>query len=258
MIDFIVFTKDRPAQYDLLIRSLMPWADIGVRVSTLYKRTSSEMHKSYELSVGSPLLCEESTFKRGLLELLSYCKYDRVCMMPDDNVMLSVPMRDQVKYLSANRCSSIRLHPKVTFCQPANKQMKVPELETLPYGYRWQLKGTDRSTCWGYPQCIENIHDRKTLIKHIEKMAVCRNSGDLEVSMGAMYADATEMVCLKQPYTVNIPWNRVLDTNNPTVKGFSVEDGMNRFLKGERLSLQSVQSHAPSNACHIEIEPVWE
>ena len=255
--DVVVFTKKRPAQYDLLMRSIIVhWGGVAGHILSIYKKTTDKVDELYQAACGSEFLIEEKkSFSEMLIYALRVLPSDKVVMLADDNVVLRCPTQYEIEQAKKYECFSLRLHPMIDYCQPASKKITVPKLKNHPHHISWDVRETEKNLCWGYKNPIENVHDRKGLLKLCQRIGFM-HSGDLECAMGQLYQTENTMASFLTPCLVNIPMNTILPTSNPS-SGATVDDLIKKYDDGYRISYHDIVSGLAQNACHVEKEPKW-
>jgi hypothetical protein len=263
MIDFIIFSRNRAAQLDLLLRTLYKKADGFInKVTVLYKSDSAEYQMGYEMVIKNYTGIEwkkETSFQNDFEKIVNTTdKY--VCMLPDDAVICN-QFDDQIKsgLRSIHKVAglSIRLHPKVDYCYPANKKMVIPKLEHVLFTemYAWDVKTVaDQHTCWGYPHNIDNIYSTAYL-KIILTGLKYNNPNSLEAAMNC-HRRLSLMICFSKSYHVLIPCNKVQDGTSRT-EGGTAEELNNRFLSGEKINDPWPDGLTGNTSAQVTTEFAW-
>jgi SAM-dependent methyltransferase len=267
-LDLVVFSKDRPAQLELLLRSakkhFAEWDAIRWSVVLLasdeayaagYDRVRA-LHPEFDYvdesqHPGTP-------FKELVLSRLG----DRACVafIVDDNVVRA-PFSLDTREFAAFRadpeilCLSVRMSPQVAHSYPTDEVTPPPRFEGgRPRTWAWDgLPGG-----WGYPMSIDFHVFRREEILPLLRAVEFTNPNSLEAALAARPLPGAKMVCLPETPIMNLAVNRVQEVYLNRHAGLHHQAELNaRFLGGERLALEPIEAVRPVST-HHEVELEWE
>ncbi len=258
-LDLIVFSKDRPAQLDLLLRSLQRCVlgDRRVRARVLFAASDGGFAAGYRL-VGERhgarvQMVGERSFRDDTRALLADAT-PAVLFLVDDVVVLKPfgPDLPALRAFLGDRtlaCLSLRLHPGIKRCY--TKGHETPPPAFLP-GLRWAWRG--QAGDWGYPMSLDGHVFRREDIVPLVATREFRHPNSLESVLAEQPLAQELMVCQPAASVVNIPANRVQGDFPNRSMGGDVAAMNRRFLAGEELDLEAVLAAHTGEAVHQEIE----
>lgn len=225
MNDVLIFSKDRAAQLDLLLRSIQRHAPcIYSTVTVLYRGTNQAFSQGYTrcFSEHAPTkFVLETDFEADTRRWLSFAG-EHVSFLVDDDVF----------YRDA-------LAPR-----------------TLP----WSFRGGD----YDYPLSVDgNVYEHHTIQAVLAVIGKgWHNPTQLEARMhGAREAAPfTSVIPCEPPCLAGLPWNRVSQSSGMAYLGPN-PDSLNRaYLNGHRLDLDLIGAQLRSQvpAAHMNVQAAWE
>lgn len=245
----IVFSRDRPAQLELLLRSLRFNAPNDT-TRVLWTATEDEFARGYEKFV----VWNETTildFNERLREILAGATDDLVTFFCDDDVMYRRdPGHDQI----------LRWHPEIlTF----SLRLGTENTRRLPKGFPlWDWTRLER-TDFGFPGSIDGHTFRIADVWEMLGQDYIENPTQLETILAhrvrAIQKRRPLMACYPFQAIVGVPVNRVSpDSGVDHGLRFPQEtkEMNDRFLRGERIDLEALDFSGVSG-CHHEIPYVW-
>jgi hypothetical protein len=278
VISPLVFSRDRPAQLDLLLRSLetnaagLVWSPI-----VLYRATDSRYARGYELCFTQHRETRfvperEGQFEqqvRRLLHTVGALGFV-MCLCDDDVVYQSVATlgRDPVEVLETRPdvlCFSLRLGLNTQVCYPLAR--RHADLALAPLGKGTQTWDWTQATegDFSYPASLDgNIFRTGDLLQALQG-ETWHNPNSLEDAL----VRGLRTLNPRRPFMashfmsslVGIPLNRTTQTHQTNrvadIAGASLEEMNERYLGGERLAPGMVEA-ALVDAAHCEFAPVWE
>lgn len=213
-IDCLIFSKDRPAQLDLLLRSIDRHAARRYRkVQVLWAASSGEYALGYNRLAsrfGAPYwLIQETDFELDVRRWLHHSlRSGVISFLVDDDV----------------------------FYRDATDPLELP----------WSYRGGD----YDYPFSLDgNVYAKADIVKLLDGLHF-RNPTELE-AFGHTHRKRLPFteVAHGEPCLVGIPANRVSVSSGMPHMGVDLEMLNSRYLAGERLSLPSIEfdvgAHAP-------------
>jgi hypothetical protein len=264
IIDQVIWSKDRPMQLDLLLRSFLKfaWHKMPGTTYVLYSYSADEYGGGYNIvkdrfsSINHIVFIREEKFDRNLKSILRESTAEFVLGNSDDNVFIN-PLVSPPVWEGCNVVAfSLRLHPGVTYCQPAGLCIKKPYM----YGTdvrAWKWEACNRLGCWGYPHaCDSNVYRREYWYDLIKK-ARFKSPAPMEIYMDEHRDGAPPyMLCFNKPVLINICNNRVQDTVNEC--GSITAQRLNGlWLEGKQINLESLIG-LTANQCHVIKEYDYE
>lgn len=253
MTKWIIFSKDRAAQLDLLLRSMeryMPSAHPFI----IYKATGYEFAEGYQQLKRTYPQCHwvpQSNFRLDVMNLL--CA-ETTAFLTDDDVFIDHYRHGTDEYNEFTRngqvaCLSLRLHPGVTYSYTKDIELTPPAFTP---GKMRMFTWKGRQSYWGYPMSLDGHIFKTEDLKAVMSAIDFNSPNELEGMMAADPIDRPMMICFDKPKIINIPLNLV----NDTVKNRSMEWDVSKindmFLNGRRLQIDVPDN---LNSCHVEIKP---
>ena len=203
MLDLVVFSKDRPAQLDLLLRSMRrffpEYRDQAVSVLftasapafddgyAVVRDAFSELRWVDERTAGVP-------FREATLSLLG--NRPLTAFMVDDNVFrapfgLSGPEMDLFAADPEILCLSLRMAPWMDYCYPLDSRTPPPAFER---GTVWSWPGAPGD--WGYPMSADGHLFRTTELAPLVARLPFANPNTLEAALAADPLPSPKAICL--------------------------------------------------------------
>lgn len=252
----VIFSRDRPAQLDLLLRSLSQ-NSIWEPAKVIWYASTEEFSDGYQEVVdedGSswwPTSTED--FSGDLREHLRATNDETVTFLCDDDVLYRRPEADPRRMLIDERVLTVSLR-----LGRGNRQMPIPERFPV-----WDWTILERHD-FGFPCSIDGHTFRVADVLAMMGSDRIENPTALETVMAHRASLFTEtrplMACFEQQCLVGVPVNRVSETSGvPAGERFpaSTEELNERFLGGERIDLDALD-FSGVDACHYEIPFVWK
>jgi len=265
MINVVIFSKDRPAQLELLLRSMKRFfVELSmVQTHILYKYTNDEYRRGYEKtklyhSEFDYVLEQPGKFREQTINLVNPINQATMFMVDDmvfkDFLALrTVPIK---KLLSDDSiaCVAIRMCPRINYCYTEKRETPPPKFtEDLMWFWKDSLLKGD----WKYPMSADSSVFRTEDILPLLKNLSYENPNTLEGTLAAHPIDKPYMICYKDSLVFNIPVNKV-QTANGNHCGNIPADYLNReFLKTKRISMSNIEFFK-NTACHQEIPLILE
>jgi SAM-dependent methyltransferase len=264
-LDLVVFSKDRPAQLELLLRSakrfFRGWQDANW--SVLYTASNDDFDAGYRrVRAEHPEFRyidereHDKPFKELTLDLVG--QSELLAFVVDDNVFkepfqLEAPELHAFRADSSIACLSARMCPRMFHCYPTDEITPIPAFER---GTVWDWREAEGG--WGYPMSVDfhifRSADMVPLLREVEFF----NPNSLEGALAAKPLAAPKMICLPEAAVVNLPVNRVQDTAlNRNAGTFEAADLNAEFVSGRRLALEPIAG-VRNVSTHHEMDLTWE
>lgn len=241
-LTFIAFSKDRPAQLDLLLRSLRRHAP-DVPLAVVYT-AAEELHEH-----GYAIAREEhpwvtwvdernySSFREATLELVRTAART-VAFLVDDIIFTHDLDLDAAPVRALDEdpevmCCSLRLDPGKTYCYALDIEM-VPPPRDGDGAFAWR----DCPGDWGYPMSIDGHIFRTAELLPLLETLDFKNPNTLEDVMARHPLPHPKVTCLDVARLINIPDNRVQDIAENRHAGGDPRRLTLAYLAGRRLDLE--------------------
>lgn len=274
MISTIVLSKDRPAQLDLLLRSIKRNGGeaIGGRFSSVtvlarfsegYKEVRDE-HDLVAFAFGDAAQFEDDV--RWALDQAG----EFVCFMCDDGILYrpletTLP-QTALRINPQTLCFSLRLGRDTTTCYPSGVEQGLPPEFGEPFCqvWDWTRHPTEPGLSdFGYPGSIDAHVFRTADVQQMLAGRCFPNPTALECALvDGCFELADErplMACYPHSVYVGNPINRVSEQSNVRYGErfpLSADECRERFLSGLRIDLDALDFSAV-NGAHTEIELQW-
>lgn len=263
----LVFSKDRPLQMDLLLRTLHANVAHAPEIHVLYRASSDAYREAYDrvFSENNTLNIvphTENAFREDLLRICRSSDCNSVMFLVDDIAFIRPVNLDEIAALSQRgHIVSIRLGQNITRAQTEGgairrmPPMKPVEGMTSRF-LSWKWNDADPGH-WSLPTALDgNVLPLPDLIPVLEATAF-KAPNSLEAAIGQyrfLFKYSTG-VCYDLPRIVNFPLNSVKteDFDFPHM-GMSVDDMLVVYNKGGRLDISDFP-HAEHNSPHMEWIP---
>ena len=240
MIRFVVFSKDRPAQLDLLLRSIERFVPRAAHTAVVYTAAEELHDRGYAEVRGAHPWAEwvdereAGGFKAATLRLVAEAG-DRIGFLVDDIVFTHPLALDGAPLAALDAdpevlCCSLRLDPGKTYCYALDQPMAPPPATT------WHWEGMEGD--WGYPMSLDGHIFRTAQIAPLLERLTYRNPNELEAALAEAPLALPKVTCFDVARIVNVPDNRVQDTAPNRHGGGSAARFTPALLAGRRLDLE--------------------
>lgn len=259
-----MFSKDRPAQLELLLRSLKRfwsgWEEH--RIAVLYAATSAAFARGYEevrsLHPEFGYVAEAGSgksFRDHVLGMFGPEPY--VAYLVDDNVFvrglaLYGPEWELFAADPEVMALSLRMAPHMDYSYPADLHSPPPAFER---GTVWEWRGQEGD--WGYPMSLDGHVFRTAELRPLMESLEFKNPNTLEEALALQPLPNPKLVCLPEAVVANIPANRVQTENQNRHTGGTAERLNAMFLAGARLDLEPLVG-LRANAPHTPVALRWQ
>ena len=269
-IGVIIFSKDRSAQLDLLIRSMKRFAPALVANSSIIylstKKIFSDGYAKFEELHPEVKMINQKDYK-DFKECLDSsidlsCKFTMLLVDDDVFVRPFVFGAEEFKILveSSVLAYSSRLYPGITRCYTRNCDSPPPKLSD---SLAWKWSECSDSTDWGWPGSVDgNIYKTSDLEEMVSSGSYTAPNS-LEWAMMKWISSksclGSIMFCGKSSTVINIPSNVVQEDHPDKSRnsGFSHEVLNMMFIGGRQISMSNIAGVMP-NSPHVEISPIFE
>jgi hypothetical protein len=276
----VIFSKDRPAQLELLLRS---WSEQAPEwpqfaVSVLYKSSDAEFERGYDFvrdAYPSVFFQPEDgsrTFNGHVLALIEREEREFFHFLADDSVFVrGYRTKDEPFELLRNRrdvaAVALRMSPRINHAQPINLSTPRPPLRGNVWSRKQRPLWAERITRlfgvhsargdWYLQINVDgNVLRYGEFREHFRRLPEIGHLNRIEKVFLEHPLPQQYLVCYPESRLVNLALNRVDPHSNYPFGGHTAMEFNRRFLAGERLSYRSLVGLQP-NACHIVVEPEW-
>lgn len=264
MINILIWSKDRAAQLDILLRSWYEKLSIPAYLTVIYKASNQEYEVGYNLlkqSYKQVVFVNQNdhSLTSLTLDFLRDNKEKYVGFSTDDMFIyrpfnLSGETLDEVFKISD--VFSLRLGFN-TLMQDCHRKIYQPALNNLVYnngeiiGWRW----TDYQPLhnYGYPGALD-LHIFPSQLMRLMANNDFTTTNELETSLFQQrYAFRPFLFSPKNSVAVNVPINNI---SNVTISGqifsYSLEELNTKFIAGQRFTYEFEESEIIG--CHQELK----
>lgn len=265
-IQVIVFSKDRPLQLDLTLRSFLRHSldAPGIAVRVLYKASSSRLRSLYnELKRAYPdaQFIDEGSFRHDLLLLLSMHEY--VLFVVDDTIFVrnfSLPACAETLGRTTDAIGvSLRLGRNATHCYMSNSPQIVPDLHRINeslFSFQW----LDAEHDFAYPlEVSSSLYRVADLMPILMASSFCNPNTlepDLAAQVGRFRESHPRVLCYPSAVAFSAPLNRVqavFENRSGREQSLSASYLARRFADGWRADAASFDHFTPTG-CHQEVD----
>jgi hypothetical protein len=263
----VVFSKDRPPQLDLLIRSILTFVKGFHSLTILYRSSDQEMSDAYNRLFAQfdeerrIRIVSESNFKSDLMLILKELPSRHVMFLVDDIVFRrSINLEEVVKdYWPWSSIFSPRLGLNTVWCYTKNRPQRIPQFSSFGENkcvWRWENGEHD----FAYPLSLDGHLFSTSEIRALFSLIEFKAPNSLEKSLQVFLPLFRSRLgqCHEESIIVNIPANRVQDEiPNRAESESGGRDLIDYWQLGKRISLSEVVSILPKGA-HHPIPYTWE
>lgn len=253
-MNVIIFSKDRAAQLDLLLRSMPD--EMAHKAWVIIRCSDTGYYNGYLRVIEDhwATFAFQSDFKQDVLNAIS-TKDGLTVFFTDDDIFINqlpaIPtMPDDMA------CVSLRLNPRMGVCYTMNRRQYPPrDIKEHDGGYVWDWRNADAD--YGYPMSLDGHIFRTADILPLLKRLDYHDPNSLEGQLARYPINRPMMMCFDKSVIVNNPANRVQETAKNRHGNISAEWLNNQFLAGKRIKHAPFWGYEP-NACHVELPIEWE
>jgi hypothetical protein len=276
----VIFSKDRAAQLDLLLRSWSEQVDEWPQfaVSVLYKATDPEFEAGYDIvkktfpSVFFQPEDATESFNGHVRALIERERRELFHFLADELVFLRAYRTSDAPFQLLRARADIaavalRMSPRINFSQPLN--LRTPPPPHAGNVWTWKPRPLWReriSRVFGIHSargdwCLQlnvdgNVYRYEEFLAHFKTLPEIRGLNLLETVLLQHPMPAPCLTCYPESRLINLALNRVDPYSNYPFGGHSAREFNRRYLAGERLSYQRLLG-LQHNACHIVVDPEW-
>jgi len=270
MISAIVFSKDRAAQLDLLLRSINKNCPHFFEVCVLYTYSNKEFEKGYSLIQDKFPAHEryhwvdQTDFQKDLNSLVDRSN-PYVCFFTDDDIVYAESelrrhnINDIFTAFEDMCCISMRLGKNISIQDQYTDEKCIPPMEVVKFDdvlfWNWKRVGVAISNFF-YPFSVDGHIYRKSDIKNLFSKIEYDDPNQLE---GRAFLHAYSLPPLMGSFdtssVVNTPINLCGSSKNKAGErfGITLEDLNKDYLDGKVIDLESID-FSDIKGCHQELK----
>ena len=276
----LIFSKDRPAQLDLLLQSMARFVTTGILdtlTHVVYRATTPQYDEGYqrcgrlnptviftnENSIGSTF---HQTVTHLINDLSQVICSPYLWVLVDDCVV-----RRRIDLYSINRALtaietmtnkiylfSTRLGREINYCYAEDKPVKTASYRWFESRFiEWNTGGCQGQGDWSYPASLDGTIFPAATLKNMINGSVFNNPNTLETMLAERWPESQGMLAYEESCVVGIPHNKVQDAGYKNRVGSGSAEELNRlFLDGKRIREDLAHDAiiaAEPNACHLEL-----
>lgn len=254
MYNVIIFSKDRAAQLDLLMRSIARFAPLffGENLNIITKYSNDRFRDGYfAMPARNYLVGEKPDFKQQVIEHVK-TENEYTVFFTDDDVFIREwnGLTDNIDW-NGLLCVSLCLHPNIDYSYTNDKRLIKPMFFNGTY---WNWMGAD--TEWNYPMRVcGHIYKTADLLPLLKKIDF-PNPNMLEANMACHPIDKPKVFCYPTQKCINIAANMVQNIfkNRAMHQDSAVLN--EKFLEGQRIDMEPIV-RGTYTAPHNEVVYKW-
>lgn len=257
-MNIIIFSKNRPAQLDLLLRSMCEFFPRDTAPVIIYAHDPQYADGYRQVINASQCLWhyQDGPLKEKVLEAIKP-NHPHTMFLVDDDVFVRPFSYEDKEYrqFSSNKSIatlSLRLSHGLSYCYAYGTPMAQPQFEGGKY--KWLNAAGD----YGWLMSLDGNIYRSDEILPIIKVCDFKTPNELEGAL-MMHKDkmAPWVMCYPESRLINIPANKVQTTaaNNKSMGGDPAAL-LERFYNGERISMRNLRD-IKNGQTHCELNYEW-
>lgn len=268
MIDVIIFSKNRPAQLDALLRSMSDnvFGSVSVLFSGDYSGAGFRVGDAHTTKFSKFRMVADTLhndFRGGFINILNdHCPNSCTLLLCDDEIFYRPFDHAVVESFLLDEsifCFSLRLGLNTTWCYTRQEPNSLDHFEDLGSTIRWIWHG--QRADFSYPWSVTgHVFRTKFLRDQLPLMGSFTSPNTLEGAFMHSPFDIRvhQMAAFKQSVCFSVPNNKV-QTDNGNHFGLTyplpVEEALKRFRSGQRLHY--IIDPATIHAAHQEVPYEW-
>lgn len=266
----IVFSKNRPAQLDLLLRSIQKRAASLFFNTTVIYKADPAFQETYETCGKEHAWAHfiaQNDFQEQVFSLLDHGNEQFTAFLCDDDLIvrpfLDLPHPGRILRSNGNVfCFSLRLGFNTTNCYPLRKTQKLPTIRmAINDALFWEWKQAEGD--FGYPGSLDGHVFHRNWLRLLLAEVEFANPNELEDALSANSMKLSRpfplMACYANSLITGNPVNLVNNTHQNRygeTNFLSIEELNKRYSQGERLKLEQLEQEQITGA-HTELQLVF-
>jgi hypothetical protein len=257
MVDFMIFSKNRPMQLHALLSSFKEFAINYKSLNVLYKY-DEEYFDSLQLlksQFADVKFIEETNFKNQVEDFLSHG--DFCSFLVDDIIFKDSSDMNQIASLLKNNpqllCFSLRLGLHLKSCYMVNKAQKIPSGAVHGDIFVWDWRHGEFD--WGYPLSVDGHIFRTSDMRNLTSAIQFGNPNQFEDALQRVVhrLESNLCSCFQRSKIVNVPMNRVQDEYKNRNIGVDAPSLLRMWNDGLRISFKDIIDIS-NESVHQEIQ----
>lgn len=263
---FVVFSKDRPLQLELLLRSYSDLVKNPIPVKVLFHSSNSDFKLGYTKLINeysnshyfSIEWVEEKNFRKDLIQLFESITTNKVIFLVDDIFFKNEIDLDSFTALDTSRyVPSLRMGEHLSFSYTLQKNQKLPVFTQEGEFLSWKWK--EQVHDWAYPLSVDghlfNTSELKILVKELAYKAPNSFEAALQI-MGPLFSKRKGL-CYPNSVILNNPCNKVQNEHGNVHGETDVEVLNSKWLNGFRIQYKDSVG-IKNESAHQEISLIFE
>ena len=280
MITSVIFSKNRPLQLDLCLKSInQNFLDSSHNV-VIYKcdKSYNEAYNTlkYEYKDTVDFLYQYDSLFSDILSVINGCDNEYICFFTDDDIVYrTVPDLSDGLFIENASCLSLRMGLNINKRSHEGIWSDDPPIQGNVYSFNnddrdkafifWNKTSHVYGSYWSYSLSVDGhifkVKDMKKMMKelcHLQNLLNWKqNPNELEGAMQRFWTQTPPLIVSPAvSCVVNSPNNRTSESCEENVSGeyfnFSEVDLRNKFMDGKRIDLNKI-NFPEINSPHIEI-----
>lgn len=267
MITTLILSKDRPAQCDLTIRTILEFSNLS-KIGILYQYSNRRFLEGYsklQKKFGNWMFLDQgkNSFRKSFCSLLDdLVKTEFILILCDDDVFIDTldsHWCEEIFYVyPETECVSLRLGLNIDFCYSQNKEQGLPsDIRQKIWGAIYNRKlYPDRKTDWAHKPLTGSIYRTKYFKKMVFLSKFALNWKGPNLLEGAMnrtrWYGSGEVAMFNEPKILNLAVNivqkeaknRNSNLYNPELLNSAYLDGYDLYPVIEKQKLNTITAEA--------------
>lgn len=273
MITSIVFSKDRPLQLDLCLKSLKKNFVDCERIVVLFKYSPEYEDSLWTLIKEHPnvsFISQSESIYQDIIDISNMPDHKYICFFTDDNIFynrFSTNMYDSIFGNPSVCCMSLRLGYNIdTRWHCGQSQYDIPyKIQEIADWIFIPKTSYPYGSYWGYSHSVDgHIFRSKDVIEMFDQIEYLnkrfqfkQTPNEVETQMQRFWAISSQyIVCPKHSCVVNSPNNRVSDTHTENFSGehfkYDPDFLLAKYLNGKRVNMDLLD-FSSINCPHYEL-----
>ena len=241
----IIFSKDRPMQLDLLLRSMERYVHgnkqaIAITLGDCYDKVFQEHTWCSQM--------KQTSFHKDLIQSLSYLHHRHVMFLVDDTVFVDdVYLKEIDKRMVQHNAItySLRLGRNVNYCYMLDEEQKLTNGNDHGdyISFNWKHQEYD----WAYPMDVSSsVFNLTAMYQLTHQLPSVANPNQFENYLARAVTPTTAkrsiMLCNKQSAAYSIPLNMTQTeyTGNRHANTYSIEQLLTLWGKNHRIDIDKI------------------
>jgi len=263
----IIFSKDRPCQLDLFLRSFkkyfINWKENPLFI--LYTYSNSDYKNGYEIVKDIHYeftYIQETDFRSNVYNIMKENSNNKYLTFYVDDMIFkntfTMKSKEFIYFEKADNilCLSMRLSPRITFCYAKNRANPVPPFEKEYNTWTWKGCKDD----WGYPLAVDGHIFKVAEIFPLLYILKFDSPNALEGGLAkrtVLPEHLTKMICFDEAKTMTLPFNRVQPIYNRS-GNISASYLNEQWLEGLQISLKPYHNYQVNMVESFNVPLIFE